>query len=92
MFFRAAARCRPEVVRFGRTVLRPPRGPRFVCAARKDVVRFATASSRETSIPYRFAAARIFLRAVSFALSDGNSVWLNRAIAFRTCDSSWIGR
>ena len=39
-----------------------------------------------------FAAARIFRRAFSLSAALSNSVWLNRAIAFRTCDSSGMGR
>ena len=53
---------------------------------------FATWSSFETSMPCLRAAARIFRRACSFAETLENAVWLKRAIAFRMCDSSWIGR
>src|SRR4051812_28936194 len=49
-------------------------------------------SSSSTSMPCRSAAARIFFRARSFAAADSNFVWLNRASALRTCDSSLIGR
>src|SRR2546430_17623438 len=53
---------------------------------------FATLSLLATLIPRRFAAFTIFLRAVSFLVPDSKSVWLNRAMALRTCSSSLIGR
>src|SRR5579859_2982533 len=92
MFRRAALRCAVVVLRFGRTVAWPPRGPRFVCAARRDDERWATLSSSDTSMPWRFAADTIFRRALSFADADSNAVWFQRAIALRTCVSSFSGR
>jgi hypothetical protein len=64
----------------------------LVLAARVAVAGFATLSSSLISMPWRLAAETIFLRARSFAVLLSNSVWLKRAIALRTCDSSLIGR
>ena len=74
MLRRAAARCAVVVLRRGRTVFRPPRGPRRVVAARKLDVGRAILSSSDISIPCLRAADMIFRRAVSFADSDENSV------------------
>src|SRR5207302_6753808 len=92
MFRFAAVRWRGEVLRFGRTVLRPPLGPRLVVAARSPEPEVRILSPSAISIPWRLAAAAIFLRADSLAVADSNSVWFHLAIAFRTCDSSFIGR
>jgi len=40
---------------------------------------------------YFFAAFRSRVRARSRAASSSKPTWLNRASAFRTCASSWIG-
>jgi hypothetical protein len=58
----------------------------------RDRLDLATLESSLTSMPCRLAALTIFLRARSFAAALSNSVWFQRAIAFRTCDSSLIGR
>ena len=44
------------------------------------------------TIPYFLAAPRSFLRARSRAASSSKATWVKRASAFRTCDSSLIGR
>src|SRR5205814_4423836 len=92
MFRFAAVRWRGDVLRIGRTTLRPPLGPRLVVAARSPEPPLRILSSSAISIPWRLAAATIFRRADSLALADSNSVWFHLAIALRTCDSSFIGK
>jgi hypothetical protein len=44
------------------------------------------------TMPYFFAAFRSRVRVRSRAVSSSKPTRLNRASAFRTCASSWIGR
>jgi len=78
MLRRAAWRCAVVVLRFGATVLRPPRGPRRVVAARSPPVGCLILSSLSISMPCLRAADTILRRAVSLADFDAKAVWFHR--------------